>query len=195
MTAKRVGIDVDGIVADFNSKYKILIESNTDIRLPDVSDYYPNTWNYDVAAGLDPVKRKELWGLIKKSASFWRELPPYPETGEFLYHLENYIDGDVYFITNRPGASAKTQTELWLDRMGFYEPTVLISEEKGLCAKALNLTHYIDDKNENCADVLEKSPTTSTYMLARPWNQEIPGVPRIKSVITFLQEIGIEIEG
>jgi uncharacterized HAD superfamily protein len=48
--------------------------------------------------------------------------------------------------------------------------TVLISSEKGLCARALNLDYYIDDKWENCVDVGMES-NTKVYLLDRPWNQ------------------------
>jgi len=78
---------------------------------------------------------------------------------------------DVYFITSRPGIDAKIQTEDWLYNAGYPHATVLISSAKGLCAQALKLDVYIDDRWENCVDVATTSLKTKVFLLDRPWNR------------------------
>ena len=192
MTKLRVGIDVDGVLADFNTSYKKLIEKLTPLRLPDISDYYPNTWYYERAAGISKDDENRVWDAIKSNHSFWHKLQPNLETFDFLQGLDD-LSADIYFITSRVGDSAKYQTEQWLRHNGFIAyPTVLISKEKGLCCKSLKLTHYIDDKNENCTAVSEQSPDTKVFMLACPWNSEQVGIPRIRSVHEFLKQVNAD---
>lgn len=183
-----VGVDVDGLLSDFNSSYKVLLEKMTDLRFPDITDYFPNTWNWDIAAGLTQHDKDEVWQVIEASTTFWRDLQAYPEAREFLTGLWSMqaFGGDVYFVTNRPGWTAKRQTEHWLSIHGYENPTVILSSEKGLVAKSLKLTHYIDDRNQNCQDVQYLSKETNGFMLARPWNQDV-GVPRIDQLDKFLE--------
>lgn len=188
----KIGIDVDGILADFNSSYRELVHQYSDVRLPEISNTYPTSWNYPRDAGLDKATDNKLWEVISKSNSFWQDLPAYPDTKNFL-EWAGWLptEVDVYFITSRPGWTAKHQTENWLRFNGFgATPTVLISSEKGQCAEALKLTHYIDDKNENCTDVFNGSGSiTDVYMLVRPWNHEQKFIPRIASLTDFKKVI------
>lgn len=198
MIKLRLGVDVDGILADFNIPYKALIEKNhPSIKLPDIGDSYPNTWNYERAAGLLSADVSELWRQIKTDDRFWLTIPPYTETDEAMGRLEDLENcgADIYFITSRVGDTAKYQTEQWLDFHGFFEPTVLISSEKGMCCRALNLTHYIDDKNENCTDVRDTAPGTAVTMLKRPWNTPQEGVPVVNSVIDWLESVDRDAQG
>ena len=193
MTSLRIGVDVDGVLANFNVGYKALIERHTPLRLPDISDYYPTTWHYEKAAGISPADEARIWGEIRESSTFWLGLSPYPDTLSVLDRLSVLgLSHDIYFITSRVGRECKSQTERWLRYNGWASvasPTVLISSEKGLCCKALKLTHYLDDRNENVADVLAESPETQTFMLAQPWNQQQGSAPRIPSVAEFLEEV------
>lgn len=193
MNKLRLGIDIDGVVADFNFTFRKLVHDNTQVRLPEISLTYPDSWDYHRVAGVTSEEDNLLWEHIKNSASFWLNITAYPTAPVFLEWLAWLpSEIDVYFITSRPGKTAKMQTEMWLERNGWgYDchPTVLISRDKGKCASALNLTHYIDDKNENCVDVLTESPKTKVFMLARPWNTAQLNIPRIDSLNVFRQVI------
>ena len=183
MAELRIGLDVDGVLADFNPAYIELLTKQTGIKFPEVNDQYPDTWNYDRAAGVKKEDETAVWNIIKGSEDFWFKLLPYHNVCAFLVWLK-YLRQDTYFITNRCG-SAKSQTERWLHKAGYPEPTVLISSEKAMVCKALNITHYIDDKNENCNDVKCYASRTKGYMLKRPWNEPIESVPRLSSLKDF----------
>jgi hypothetical protein len=59
-----------------------------------------------------------------------------------------------------------------------------------MCARALNLTHYIDDRWENVVDVRQYNPTTEVFLLTQPWNVNndavAQGVQRVSSVMEFV---------
>jgi uncharacterized HAD superfamily protein len=146
------------------------------------------TWEYPQDSfGYSNEEIKRVWKDISNDKTFWLTLSPYKDTYNFISALSRY-NNDFYFITSRPGKTAKLQTELWLDKFSTQPLTVLISSEKGLCAKALKLDYYIDDKTENCIDVDENS-STKCFMLAQPWNRQIYGIERINSIMKFMEVI------
>jgi hypothetical protein len=196
----KLGIDIDGVLANFNLSFRELVHEHTDVRLPEISDTYPDAWDYHERAGVKWKDDDKLWDVIKNSPTFWKDVPAYPDASRFLEWLAWLpSEVDVYFVTSRPGLTAKAQTEVWLERNGWgYDchPTVLISSEKGAVANALELTHFIDDRNENCLDIYMDAPDgIHNYMLARPWNQKIFGVPRLDSLDAFRQIVESDLNG
>lgn len=170
-----IGVDIDGILADFNSSYIELVPKLTGRNLfpagytkDDIT-----TWSYPETFGYTNKEISEVWDWIEQDDEFWSNLNPLEGAEDFinkLAGLEISKPADVYFITSRVGCNVKWQTERWLARLGFDPATVLISAKKGLCCQALKINAYIDDKNENIADVLHQSPGTCPYLLLRPWN-------------------------
>lgn len=181
----RIGVDVDGVLADFNSAFinRVITVTGRDLFPPRPFDI--PTWNYPEHYGYTADEVSAVWEDIKADAGFWYTLNGYPETRSTLATLAGF-NQDIYFVTARPGVRSKQQTEQWLVDMGFIYPTVLISSAKGLCARALNLTHYIDDRWENVVDVRQYNPTTQVFLLTQPWNVNndaaAEGVQRVASV-------------
>lgn len=185
----RIGLDIDGILADFNRSYMaLLVELTGEDKFG--PDYVPTTWAYPTSVGYTKENETDAWEIIKHS-NFWSILDAYPGVDEFLSNLPT--NHDYYFITSRPGERAKLDTEDWFMQHGVDLPTVLISSEKGECCHALNIDLYIDDKNENVLDVLDKSPSTDVYMLGRPWNSQQSVndflIPRLATLTEFLEAI------
>lgn len=180
-----IGVDVDGVLADFNRDY---IEKVIEVSGRDVFPARPfdiPCWSYPEHYGYTKKEVSAAWEAIKASRNFWVNLMGYPATEGFLDFLDSIDkDNDVYFVTSRVGVNVKVQTETWLYEHGMNRPTVLISSEKGLCANALKMDYYIDDKNENCDQVVEVSGA-DCFMLAQPWNEARFGCIRIDSIVDF----------
>lgn len=168
----------DGILADFNSAYIQLVRKLTgrDLFPQGYNKDIIETWSYPESFGYTKDEISGVWDWIARDDEFWFNLKPLEGAEDFLEKLayeEMAAPHDIYFITSRVGYDVKRQSEGWLREHGWgtaCDPTVLISSEKGLCCKALKINAYIDDKNENCEQVLLESPKTLCYMLARPWN-------------------------
>lgn len=169
----KIGIDIDGVLADFNTGYIDLIRRTTGIQLPPVSNVYPDVWHYERAAGVTKKQEHEVWEHIRNS-EFWGQLFPLKGTLEVLDKLTQlrYEGHEIYFITSRVGKKVKFQTERWLSLYGMNNPTVLISDKKGPVAQGLELDVFIDDKPENCADVQLASPKTRVFLLDQPYNRK-----------------------
>jgi hypothetical protein len=173
----RVGFDVDGVLADFNSAFiNRIIDVTGEDRFPprpfDIPTwYYPEHYGYSKEA--TDFQTGTVWASVKNDPLFWEFLFGYSWTQETLDHLSFQVRNngwEVYFITDRPGVRTKQQTENWLKRYSFSNPTVLISGQKALAAKALKLDVYIDDKMENVEFVAREFPSCATFLLNRPWN-------------------------
>lgn len=190
--SKRVGVDIDGVLANFCEGYAEIITRQTGIEFPDLGKpEWPPVWYWDRAAGLTPEQEKIAWDEIKSDPLFWYKLNARPGAERFLHLLTDLV-ADIYFITDRPGWESKLQTELWLVQHGFGTvPTVLISRNKAALADGLNLTYYLDDKTENCVNVKDNS-TTEAFMLAAPYNAEVLGIPRLPDLEAYWDIISKE---
>lgn len=194
---KIIGVDVDGVLADFNAAFiEFMIQvTGRDLFPPRPFDI--PTWSYPAFYGYTPAEETKAWKLIETSPYFWRDLPQYPDTPAAMLYLnaERKTGADVYFVTSRPSLSAKAQTELWLRDAGYDYPTVLISGRKGMCAGALLMDAYIDDRWENAIDVVERTDTT-VYLMDRPWNRaysaEEFGITRTGTVVGFAAPVAKE---
>lgn len=175
-----IGIDVDGVLADFNEEFvKRVVAVTGEDRWgndPENRDDFPPTWDYPEAYGYSENQLKKVWRDIKSDDLFWATLPPYSDTVDAVKALDGLrVAGhDIYFVTSRPGVRAKWQTETWLMAHGMAVPTVIISGDKGQATRFLNLDIYIDDRLLNVNDVMrvvrEDGRRTRVYLASRPWN-------------------------
>lgn len=172
----KIGIDVDGVLADFNRAYgNLTIEIADENKFPTgwrEDKNFPTTWSWPEASGYSKEVMHEVWRTIKTSYTFWISLDPLPDFDKDL--LNALIAAhETYFITARPGWLPKKQTEVWFAMNSVQDATVLISDKKGYAAAALDLDIYIDDKLENIIDV-ERTMGTGchAYLINRPYNQD-----------------------
>ena len=189
----KIGWDVDGVLAEFTSAYqRLVIEHAGGVNLfHPGDDKTPPCWNWPEFRGYDAETVGRVWDTIKGSHDFWMNLGEASGCSTLrLVILDLLRHHDVYFVTNRTGRDAKWQTEQWLIlHLGIERPTVLLTADKGLVAKALSLGCYIDDYLGNAIGVVEQSPSTRTYLLDLPYNrdgQPDKGFTRVKSVGAFL---------
>lgn len=185
----KLGIDVDGVLADFCTGYNHLLQEQG--SRPVVY----NCWDWDKAAGFTSEERGNAWKVIKET-DFWFNLYPLPGAEADMERLGGLAeDHDIYFITHRQGKECKQQTEDWLFRYGIACPTVLIStDDKRPLISGLDLDFYIDDKLSTIenADLLRQYGL-KLFLLDRPYNQCGPtvGFTRVNTVSEGLNIYGI----
>ena len=190
----KIGLDLDGCFANFNAKFIPRLVSVTGRDLFPPPPFEPPCWDYPAHFGYTTDEVRATWDSVIEDVRFWRDLLPYPDAAEALNILSRRtLDDDLYFITSRPGRRAKRQTEAWLNQhwptIGGHR-TVLVSGHKGLCAQALALDVYLDDRYENALDVA--TTRTKSYLLDRPWNQHgtaLSGITVVSTLKAFLLDL------
>jgi 5'(3')-deoxyribonucleotidase len=186
----RIGIDVDGVLADFNTSFIERVIQVTGKDLFPARPFDILVWDYPQSYGYTSKEVSAVWENIKADPTFWYSLAPYGDTLDALATIRDLANyHDIYFITARPGIVAKQQTERWLRSMGgdpSWGPTVLISSDKLGCVKALGIELYIDDKTENCQST---QLACSTLLMSRPWNRKAERLTRVNTLMDFLNVI------
>lgn len=175
----RVGLDIDGVVADFARAYREIEQRLFDDRpgRPDepereereqqqrASGSAPQVGEPATTGSIDTRtlrdlrrRRDSIWKEIQATSNFWTTLRPIEENGVRRIHELMIRHGwEVFFITQRPATAGDTvqrQTQKWLVQQGFDLPTVLvINGSRGSAAAALGLSYHVDDNPQNCLDV------------------------------------------
>lgn len=161
----RLGFDIDGVLANFRAAFRA---SAIHIVHGDVEDFDPS----DPPEGespLSPDNVRRVWDHIAKTSNWWMELDAYePDQIARLYSLTRAAGWEVFFLTKRPpsaGDSVQFQTQWWIERFGFYLPSVLtVPGSRGDVANALRLDLLVDDQLMNCVEVVSASPTKAILM-------------------------------
>ncbi len=103
-----------------------------------------------------------LWRHAQSIENFWETLPELePGVINRLAALASDRRWELIFLTKRPktiGATAQVQTQRWLESKGFTLPSVyVVHGSRGRIAAALGLDIVVDDRPENCLDVVVDS--------------------------------------
>jgi 5'(3')-deoxyribonucleotidase len=166
----RIGVDVDGVLADFLTDYR-----NTFVKVLGKDLFTPvwTTWYFEPIVGYTKPEVSAVWKTIQCSPSFWSDLPALPNVHDDIWALNMVRDvgHEVVFVTARPGERVKLQTERWLTQYGAHNPTVAISSNKAAVVDALDIHLYIDDRIKNLNDVAEVLPWNRVYVFDAPYNQ------------------------
>jgi 5'(3')-deoxyribonucleotidase len=196
-----IGVDIDGVLADFNSSFiDLIVKVTGEDKFPPRPFDIP-TWHYPQHFGYSEdvmeFHNGPVWSAVRENPWFWFNLKPYPGTAEALLYLltREYLlpraHGDeLYFVTARVGVHVKQQSERWLKKFmptfTNWHPTVLIASNKAMVASALGFDVYIDDRWENCENVRVLTGAR-TFLMDRPWNADAPaeeyGIIRTHTVV------------
>jgi uncharacterized HAD superfamily protein len=180
-----LGLDIDGVLADFITPFLRLLEIRTGsdpIDPASITD--PNFVHH-------PFLTKEIIMECMEAASydpkFWRVLEPLPSPKQWRALDKLGRDHQVVFITHRwvrDTFDIHRVTCDWLTQHGVSDPVVHFTQDKkSLLVKKLNIEIFVDDRHENCQDVA-MATDAAVFMPHRPYNQAFnhPKVRRIREL-------------
>lgn len=193
MKRLKIGIDIDGVLANFVGAFSKLAHER--FGKPAKLPYEQVDWDW-ANAGITEKEISKLWAVIRATENFWQTLEPYPVDLLLPVSLQH----DVYFITHRVSTAGRSTTEQsarWIQyHYGIKFPQVIPTRFKGDVADALQLDAFIDDKPSNIIEVAKRVPEADVFVLDAGYNRvpELDGFPRVKSVDYFLREVIVDTE-
>jgi hypothetical protein len=193
--ALRIGIDIDGVLADFRTAFH---ETAVRCLRHDVDD----TPDLESLSPLSAADVRRVWDHIAAAQNWWMEVPAYePDQIARLYSLTRASGWEVFFMTKRPpsaGDSVQFQTQWWIERFGFYLPAVLtVPGSRGDVATGLRLDLVLDDQLINCVEVISAAPTKAVLVLRsndpaarqQAGNRGIGVVSTLSEAITIIERL------
>lgn len=134
----------------------------------------------EAAAGAEGSERRlpglertgAIWSAIRATENFWETLDEIePGAVARLAALADENRWEVVFLTERPSTRGRTtqrQSQRWLAGAGFPYPSVcVVSGSRGRIAEALALDLVVDDRPENCVDVVSDSKAAAVLIWRR----------------------------
>jgi hypothetical protein len=180
----RIGCDLDGVLADMDSALARHAAMLFGGDQPDAGE--PDAISADslpaVTLNLTARQQRLLWQHVRSVKDFWETLHEI-ESGAVarLADLAAAMRWEVIFLTKRPdtdGRTAQVQSQRWLETNGFPLPSVFVVRgSRGRIASALALDVVVDDRLENCLDVMVDSKSRS-ILVSRDENAQLPASAR-----------------
>jgi hypothetical protein len=198
--ALRIGFDLDGVFADMESELvrqsEILFGEPMTRRLqeraaeggetpPPADAAAPEAAAAEAAPDFAPAvvqlnmtarQQRRLWHHVESIENFWEGLAELePGVLQRLATLAIDRRWEIIFLTKRPesaGATAQVQSQRWLESKGFTLPSVFVVQgSRGRIAAALGLDIVVDDRPENCLDVVVDSKARAILVWRADENQ------------------------
>ena len=199
----RIAFDLDGVLADLHEPFvrtAVKLFPELERRAIGATDIGPSPED-EGAAQADPpiapptpsvaISRQQsdaIWRAVAASENFWEGLAEIePGIIARLATLADERRWEVLFITSRPRSAGRTvqrQSQRWLSRMGFDLPSVyVVHGSRGQVAAALELDVVIDDRPENCLDVVLESKA-GAILVWRDGQATVPGSAKRLGIAT-----------
>lgn len=178
MKPLRIGIDMDGVMADFIAAFSVA--ASIMFKRP-ISTTWKD-WDMSRATGLSREELERVWQYIDHYQGWWAALPPVHKNLPYFKALQSLQErrlAQLHFITVRrdTGLGVKSvyeQTYDWLSWYGFEKPNVFVTHAnggKGLIAQALELDYHYDDCWDYCRHVKIARPATDVLLQLEPHNE------------------------
>jgi len=206
----RIGFDMDGVFADMEAElirqaemlFGEPITRRPDEQPTEIGDAVlpPDAAAPDALPEFAPPvprlimtarQQRRLWHHIETIENFWEGLAEL-EPGVIRRLAALAVDRrwEIIFLTKRPetvGATSQVQTQRWLQSKGFPLPSVFVVQgSRGRIAASLGLDIVVDDRADNCLDVVVDSKARA--ILVRRDDDQLPaaaqrlGIGVVKSV-------------
>ena len=187
----RIAFDLDGVLADLHTPFvteairmypelDAAAMRNADVGASPPADTETERPPQDLPAALalttmavDRRQADAIWKQIAAREDFWESLTEI-ESGAIarLAAIADERKWEVLFVTSRPRSAGRTvqrQTQRWLARMGFPMPSVFVMHgSRGRLASALDLDVVVDDRTDNCLDVVLESKAGAVLIWRGP---------------------------
>ena len=177
----RLGVDLDGVVADFNSGWMRLYNDEFGAGL---SADAVTTWDglHDLTHFSD---MGEFWRWARGAdrSSIFRYFDTYAGSVEALSKLASRHS--IVILTTKPGWAVH-DTFAWIAEHKLPTREVHILDEKW----RVPCDVYLDDAPHQVVEIHAHRPESAVVRFARPWNSEVPGTHTVATWDAFVDLVG-----
>jgi 5' nucleotidase, deoxy (Pyrimidine), cytosolic type C protein (NT5C) len=196
----RIAFDLDGVLADMEAglglqSAELFVQGFEDEGSSADAPTHPR---------LSLRQLRRLWRHVKSIEDFWESLAETePGVVARLAALAEEKRWEVIFLTKRPqtaGRTSQLQSQRWLESKGFVLPSVyVVHGSRGRIAAALGLDVVVDDRPENCFDVVSDSNARAVLVWRRdeapPAAAQRLGISVVSSVCECLDSLSTPRDG
>ncbi len=185
-----VGMDIDGVVADFLSPFLRCLSKR--IGGEPIAAEMITDLSFKGHAAVTEEIVEECLMAVSQDRDFWHQITPLlaPSEWEALDDLSRR--DELVFITHRYQRETYDINQVtcdWLRKHGVSKPVVHFTQQyKSEVVERLGVKLFVDDRQENCLDVAEKTQAT-VIMPHRHYNQSFIH-PRVKRIRNFNELLG-----
>ena len=175
----KIGIDIDGVIADFVSSFLPLINKYCECKIEDIINY-----DFGKNINIKDSENEKLWREVEKK-NIYKELALIKGSKSALKKLVG--KNEVVIISSRK-QKAEIETLKWLKRHGMpFKKLELASNIKEKVAKMSTCDIVIEDSLEIARMVGSKG--VPVLLFDYPWNKIGKNIKRIKDWGQALQQI------
>ena len=172
----RLGIDLDGVVADFNtgwvSRYNDEFGSNVSTDQVDSWDAMDHLTHFESKGAF------WRWAARGVHGSVFRHLETYPGALETLTRLSRRHE--IVIITAKPDWAVH-DTFAWISDRRIPTREIHVTEAKW----RVPCDVYLDDSPRQIVELHTNRPEAIVCRYVRPWNKSVPGTRNIHSWVEF----------
>jgi 5'(3')-deoxyribonucleotidase len=184
--ALRLGIDLDGVVADFNSGWMRAYNQQFGAELtPDLVQFWDELYSLTHFADMNAFWD---WARDHGGHSVFRHLEPYPDAIDVLRGL-NRRGHDIVVVTSKPDWAIHDTLE-WLADHRIPTREIHFTYRKYEVACDV----YLDDSPYVLPEYVEHRPDAVTCRFVRPWNDPLDGTVDVAGWLQF-RELVHEVAG
>lgn len=172
----RLGIDLDGVVADFNTGWMTRYNGQHGTNL---DPSMVTSWNAMLElTGFDTMDRFWDWAEGGDEPSIFRHLPTFPDAVPALHRLA--VDHAIVILTTKP-TWAVHDTFAWISETGIPTREVHMIARKW----TVECDVYLDDAPHLLPRLVAHRPDALVTRFARPWNHPVAGAASVDSWSEF----------
>ena len=177
----RLGIDLDGVVADFNSgwirRYNREYGSELPFDAVKAWDAIPSLTHFE------DMGEFWTWARDHDGHTLFRHLDTYPDAVDALWNLAKKRH-EIVVITTKP-FWAIHDTFAWIGQHRIPTREVHITDNKW----QIECDFYLDDGPHVIESLVRNRPDAVVCRFVRPWNRPVPGARDVTGWAEFVDEV------